>query len=71
MDSKILILAVIGVAAIVIIAIVVVYQFLEQQYTIGKVREDIQKQAIEEKSNAYRQCILINTQQFCLDKYYK
>lgn len=71
MESKILALLVIGVSAIVIIAVVVVYQFVQQQYDISQVKEDIQRQASEAKEDAYLNCKLYNTQQKCLNEYFK
>lgn len=71
MDSKTLTLLVVGVAALVIIAIVVVYQFAEQKYVTNRVRENIQKQQADAKADAYTECKLLNSQQYCLDNYYK
>jgi hypothetical protein len=42
MDPKILTLLVIGVAAIVIIAVIVVYQFAQQQYDIHRIEVEAQ-----------------------------
>jgi uncharacterized protein HemX len=60
MDSKILALLSIGVAAIVIIAIIIVYQFAQEQYAISKIQQKIKeniKQAEEREIEATQRSI--------------
>ena len=80
MDSKILALLVTGVAAIVVIAFIVVYQFAEQQYAISKIDQQIQEQKTQEQQrkiqeqkdnrfNAFLDCLAMPHEPGACDKY--